>query len=118
MVMQATSSLGGRRDRPRRSRPTPRVAIRSCSFTRLVPREPSPRSLPMTQHAHGASIAHGPLFVPPPNPFLVDTNVPAPSEGSSTAESTYVMLRSTGPVDASECEDARLEAVAVTEFWG
>jgi hypothetical protein len=28
------------------------------------------------------------------------------------------MLRSTGPVDASECEDARLEAVAVTVFWG
>lgn len=28
------------------------------------------------------------------------------------------MLQSTGPVDPSECEDARLEAVAITVLWG
>jgi hypothetical protein len=40
-------------------------------------------------------------------------------DATFAAESTgYVLLRSTGPVDPNECEDARLEAVEVTVLWG
>jgi hypothetical protein len=73
----------------------------------------------MAQPTFGASIARDPSFTPPPpNPFLFDDASARSLEGQDAGETTYVMLQSTGPVDANECEDARLEAVAVTVLWG
>ena len=34
------------------------------------------------------------------------------------ANEAYVLVRSTGPVDPSECEEPGIEAVEVTVLWG
>jgi hypothetical protein len=67
----------------------------------------------------GASIAPRPEFVPStPNPFLFDPEAAWRSEGSASPLTTYVMVQSADPVDPSECEDARFEAVGITVLWG
>ncbi len=72
----------------------------------------------------GASIAPtaphaGVKFPLPPQSFVFGdgplAGVEAPNLG---VEPGYVLLRSTGPVDPSECEDARLEAIEITVLWG
>ena len=68
-------------------------------------------------HDLGAPSASGALSAPvppPPPPFITDQSDAA----AFAADAGYVLLQSTGPVDPSECEDARLEAVEVTVLWG
>ncbi len=58
---------------------------------------------------------HPPL---PPAPTPAFFRAEPASEPSATEPSGYVLIQSTGPVDPSECEDARLEAVEITVLWG
>jgi len=72
----------------------------------------------------GASIARHPQSsptpaLPPPMAFSfhedAETRVLA---GEIAAGPAYVMLQSTGPVDATECEDPLHEALEITVLWG
>jgi len=54
---------------------------------------------------------NAPSFTTFDAPTEVSDPRPAPNE-------TYVLVRSTGPVDASECEEPGVEAVEVTVLWG
>ncbi len=70
----------------------------------------------------GAPNAHiHPLTSPstpePPPAFSIPEALTGEQDGPS-GETTYVMLQTRGPVEASECEDPLLEAVEVTVLWG
>jgi len=72
-------------------------------------------------HEHvGASTTPSLSFAPAPpqNPFFLADGASAPVFAEPAAPTGYVLIQSTGPVDPSECEDARLEAVEVTVLWG
>jgi hypothetical protein len=75
----------------------------------------------MAHEPSGAPSAQGALSAPlspPPPPFLTGRSNGRGLDLEHVAEADYVLIRSTGPVDASECEDARLAAVEVTVLWG
>ena len=73
----------------------------------------------MANEPFGASIAHHPQFTPPPPiPFAFHEEATRVLAGEIATEPAYVMLRSTGPVDAKECEDPLLEALEITVLWG
>jgi hypothetical protein len=62
----------------------------------------------------GASYASVHSFVPTPEALSTTAGL-APR---TSDESLYVFSREGAPVDATECEDPRLEAVEVTVLWG
>ena len=69
-------------------------------------------------HDHlGAPNSGSVRFFPPPPPAPTFFAAEPPSDPSAEA-SSYVLIQSTGPIDPSECEDARLEAVEITVLWG
>lgn len=66
----------------------------------------------------GAPAATDPRFISTyPRPFLFHD---APTEliEPSARDAEYVLVQSTGPVDASECEELGAEAVEVMVLWG
>ena len=66
----------------------------------------------------GAPAATDPSFIPSqPNPFLFH-DAPTAAFESVSPGTGYVLIQSTGPVDASECEELGTEAVEVTVLWG
>jgi len=70
----------------------------------------------------GASVTNDPhpSFLPPSHAFSFDAfDAPtAVSEPRAEPKEAYVLVRSTGPVDPSECEEPGAEAVEVTVMWG
>lgn len=66
-------------------------------------------------HERFESIRTDPPAAPPiPHFFDEATTVLA----APPTEAAYVMIQSTGPVDASECEELGAEAIEVTVLWG
>jgi hypothetical protein len=72
----------------------------------------------MAYEHFGAPAAIDPHFAPTSiRPFLFDTE-PAEVRESTACEAEFRLVQSTGPVDASECEELGVEAVEVLVLWG
>lgn len=69
-------------------------------------------------HDHLASNTGGVRFAPPSAPPFSFAEGAATPPFESALPTGYVLIQSAGPVDPSECEDERLEAVEITVLWG
>jgi hypothetical protein len=80
---------------------------------------PEKENLPMA-HERFESVRTDPP-APPFPPHFYDEPIPTPIAilgPPPSAEATYVMLQTTGPVDPSDCEELGSEAIEVTVLWG